>query len=204
MTTRIPVTVEGNLTGDPEHGASDSGNEYARFTVAVNDRRLNETTNRWEDAGTVFHRVVVFNEGLVRIVEQYLKKGSKIYLEGQLETRKWQDKDGNDKYSTEVVLRNFSSTLTMLDGRNDGAGAGAGGGGWDQDRAPARIHDALVVKTSFAGMKGPRLNFRQRVERDGMLLAEAEVVAVAIHPDGRARKPSSTELAHWAAHAAPR
>ena len=62
MTTRIPVTIEGNLTGDPEYGASESGNEYARFSVAVNDRRLNETTGRWEDAGTVFHRVVVFNQ----------------------------------------------------------------------------------------------------------------------------------------------
>lgn len=70
-------------------------------------------------------------------------------------------------------------------------------------KAPARIHDALVVRTTFVGLKGPRLIFRQRVERDGMLLAEAEVIAVAIHPDGRARKPSSTESAHWAAYATP-
>lgn len=70
-------------------------------------------------------------------------------------------------------------------------------------RAPARIHDALLVRTSFAGMKGPRLNFRQRVEREGKLLTEAEVVAVAIHADGRARRPSAAELAHWAAHATP-
>jgi acyl-CoA thioester hydrolase len=70
-------------------------------------------------------------------------------------------------------------------------------------RAPARIHDALVVRTGFAGLKGPRLNFWQRVERDGKVLVEAEVVAVAIHPDGRARKPSSTESAHWAAYTTP-
>lgn len=70
-------------------------------------------------------------------------------------------------------------------------------------KAPARIHDALVVKTTFAGLRGPRLNFRQRIERDGQLLVEAEVTAVAIHPDGRARKPSSTELTHWAAYTAP-
>ncbi len=70
-------------------------------------------------------------------------------------------------------------------------------------RAPARIHDALLVRTAFAGMKGPRLIFRQRVERDGVLLVEAEVVAVAIHPDGRARKPSAAELAHWAAYIPP-
>lgn len=70
-------------------------------------------------------------------------------------------------------------------------------------RAPARIHDALVVRTSFAGLKGPRLNFQQRVERDGQVLTEATVVAVAIHPDGRARKPSATESAHWAAYATP-
>jgi acyl-CoA thioester hydrolase len=71
-------------------------------------------------------------------------------------------------------------------------------------RAPARIHDALLVHTSFAGMRGPRLNFRQRVERDSKVLTEAEVVAVAIHADGRARRPSPAELAHWAAHATPR
>jgi acyl-CoA thioester hydrolase len=70
-------------------------------------------------------------------------------------------------------------------------------------KAPARIHDALLVKTAFAGMKGPRLIFRQRIERDGQCLVEAEVTAVAIHPDGRARKPSSAELAHWAVHATP-
>ena len=68
-------------------------------------------------------------------------------------------------------------------------------------RAPARIHDSLLIHTSFAGMKGPRLNFRQRIERDGLLLVEAEIVAVAIHPDGRARKPSAAELHHWAAYA---
>ncbi len=70
-------------------------------------------------------------------------------------------------------------------------------------RAPARIHDALLVRTAFAGLKGPRLFFRQRVERDGKVLTEAEVVAVAIHPDGRARKPSAMESAHWAAYATP-
>jgi|GEM_PF-261826 len=70
-------------------------------------------------------------------------------------------------------------------------------------RAPARIHDALLVRTTFAGMKGPRLNFRQQIERDSILLIEAEIVAVAIHPDGRARKPSAAELGHWAAYAAP-
>jgi len=70
-------------------------------------------------------------------------------------------------------------------------------------RAPARIHDALLVRTRFAGMKGPRLIFHQRIEREGQLLVEAQVVAVAIHPDGRPRKPSSTESAHWAAHAKP-
>jgi acyl-CoA thioester hydrolase len=70
-------------------------------------------------------------------------------------------------------------------------------------RAPARIHDSLLIRTSFAGMKGPRLNFRQRIEREGVLMVEAEVVAVAIHPDGRARKPSAAELSHWSAYAPP-
>jgi single-strand DNA-binding protein len=84
---------------------------------------------------TEWHRVVIFNEGLARVAEQYLKKGAKVYIEGQLQTRKWTDKDGHEKYTTEVVLQGFNSTLTMLDGRRDGgspieySGASSGGGG---------------------------------------------------------------------------
>jgi single-strand DNA-binding protein len=98
------------------------------------------TSESWRDKATgerkektEWHRVVIFNEGLCKIVEQYLKKGSKVYLEGSLQTRKWTDKDGNDKYSTEVVLQGFNSSLTMLDGRGGGAGGGSQDSGGNDD-----------------------------------------------------------------------
>jgi single-strand DNA-binding protein len=94
------------------------------------------TSESWRDKNsgerrekTEWHRVVIFNEGLCKIAENYLKKGSKVYLEGQLQTRKWQDQSGQDKYSTEVVLQGFNGNLTMLDGRNEGGGGGGGRGG---------------------------------------------------------------------------
>ena len=98
-----------------------SGSSIANLSIATSESWRDKTSGERKEK-TEWHRVVVFSEGLVRIVEQYLKKGAKVYIEGQLETRKWQDKDGNDKYSTEVVLRNFNSTLTMLDGKSEGAG----------------------------------------------------------------------------------
>jgi single-strand DNA-binding protein len=93
------------------------------------------TSETWKDRNTgerrektEWHSVAVFNEGLVRVCEQYLRKGSKVYIEGQLQTRKWQDQNGQDRYSTEVVLQGFGSTLTMLDGRGEGGGGQSGGG----------------------------------------------------------------------------
>lgn len=111
MTTRIPVTLEGNLTGDPEYGASESGNEYARFTVAVNDRRLNETTNRWEDAGTVFHRVVAFNQQ-ARHVANSLRKGDSVIVAGDLRFGTYTDKEtGNTRETRDVVADNIGASL---------------------------------------------------------------------------------------------
>ena len=111
MTTRIPVTLEGNLTGDPEHGAGESGNEYARFTVAVNDRRLNETTGRWEDAGTVFHRVVVFNQQ-ARHVAESLRKGDSVLLAGDLRFGTYVDKEsGQTRETRDVVADNVAASL---------------------------------------------------------------------------------------------
>jgi single-strand DNA-binding protein len=98
------------------------------------------TSDSWRDKATgerrektEWHRVVIFSEGLARIAEQYLRKGSKVYLEGALQTRKWEDQSGQERYSTEVVLQGFNSTLTMLDGRRDGAGEGGSGGGGGGD-----------------------------------------------------------------------
>jgi len=111
MTTRIPVTIEGNLTGDPEHDTSESGNEYARFTVAVNDRRLNETTNRWEDAGTVFHRVVVFNQQS-RNVADSLRKGDAVIVAGDLRFGTYTDKEtGQTRETRDVVADNVGASL---------------------------------------------------------------------------------------------
>lgn len=111
MTTRIPVTIEGNLTGDPEHGAGDTGNEYARFTVAVNDRRLNDTTGRWEDAGTVFHRVVVFNQQS-RNVADSLRKGDSVLVTGDLRFGTYTDKDtGQTRETRDIVADNVGASL---------------------------------------------------------------------------------------------
>jgi len=115
MTTRIPVTIEGNLTGDPEHGAGESGNEYARFNVAVNDRRLNETTNRWEDAGTVFHRVVVFNQQS-RHVASSLRKGDSVIVAGDLRFGTYVDKEsGQTRETRDIVADNVGASLKFAD-----------------------------------------------------------------------------------------
>jgi single-strand DNA-binding protein len=126
------VILVGNLGRDPEIKQLPSGSSIANLSIATSENWRDKASGERKEK-TEWHRVVVFNEGLVRVIEQYVKKGSKLYIEGQLETRKWQDKDGNDKYSTEVVLRNFNSVLTMLDGKGEGGGA-RGGGDYDQDR----------------------------------------------------------------------
>jgi len=111
MTTKIPVTIEGNLTGDPEHGTGESGNEYARFTVAVNDRRLNETTNRWEDAGTVYHRVVVFSQQS-RHVADSLRKGDAVLVAGDLRFGTYTDTtSGQTRETRDIVADNIGASL---------------------------------------------------------------------------------------------
>jgi single-strand DNA-binding protein len=125
------VILVGNLGKDPEIRRTQDGRPIANLTVA--------TSETWRDKGTgerkektEWHRVVIFNEGLCKVAEQYLKKGAKVYIEGQLQTRKWTDQAGVEKYSTEVVLQGFNSTLTMLDGRSGGASSGGGNFGADE------------------------------------------------------------------------
>jgi single-strand DNA-binding protein len=111
MTTRIPVTIEGNLTGDPESGTGEAGTDYARFTVAVNDRRLNETTKLWEDAGTVFHRVVVFNQQ-ARHVADSLHKGDSVLVAGDLRFGTYTDKEtGQTRETRDIVADNVGASL---------------------------------------------------------------------------------------------
>ena len=116
------VILVGNLGKDPEIRTLNSGERVANLSLATSEQWRDKATGERKEK-TEWHRVVIFSEGLCKIVEQYLKKGSKIYLEGQLQTRKYTDKDGVEKYSTEVVLQNFNSTLTMLDTRGGGGGA---------------------------------------------------------------------------------
>ena len=122
------VILIGNLGKDPEIRRTQDGRPIANLSVATSETWRDKATGERREK-TEWHRVVIFNEGLCRVAEQYLKKGSKVYLEGSLQTRKWQDQQGQDKYSTEVVLQGFNSTLTMLDR------GGAGGGDFASDDA---------------------------------------------------------------------
>lgn len=143
------VILVGNLGADPDVRSLQSGDKVVNLSVATSetwrDRQSGERRERTE-----WHRVVIFNENLAKVAEQYLRKGSKVYLEGQLQTRKWQDQNGQDRYSTEVVLQRYRGELTMLDGRQDregmgggygggqmGYSGGQGGGSAPQDRGPA-------------------------------------------------------------------
>lgn len=125
------VILIGNLGADPEIRHTQDGRPIANLSIATSESWRDRTTGERKEK-TEWHRVVIFSEGLAKIVEQYLKKGSKVYIEGQLQTRKWTDQSGNDKYSTEVVLSGFNGTLTMLDSRSGGGdGGGSSGGGGD-------------------------------------------------------------------------
>jgi len=116
------VILIGNLGKDPEIRRTQDGRPIANLSVATSETWRDKATGERREK-TEWHRVVIFNEGLCRVAEQYLKKGSKVYLEGSLQTRKWQDQQGQDKYSTEVVLQGFNSVLTMLDRAGGGEGA---------------------------------------------------------------------------------
>ena len=122
------VILIGNLGRDPEVRSFPSGGKVVNLNVATSERWRDKNTGENREK-TEWHRVVIYNENLGRIAEQYLRKGSKVYIEGQLETRKWQDQSGQDRYTTEVALRQFRGELTLLDGR------GEGGGGYEQDRS---------------------------------------------------------------------
>jgi len=131
------VILIGNLGRDPEIRTFQNGGKVCNLRIATSETWKDRNTGERREK-TEWHSVAIFQEGLVRIAEQYLKKGSKVYIEGQLQTRKWQDQSGQDKYSTEVVLQGFGGTLTMLDGRDGGSGGGGGqsgggygGGGYD-------------------------------------------------------------------------
>ena len=125
------VMLIGNLGRDPEVRSFQNGGKVCNLRIATSETWKDRNTGERREK-TEWHSVAIFNEGLVRVAEQFLRKGSKVYIEGQLQTRKWQDQSGQDRYSTEVVLQGFGSTLTMLDGRGEGGGGfGGGQGGGD-------------------------------------------------------------------------
>jgi len=131
------VILVGNLGRDPEVRSFQNGGKVVNLRIATSETWRDKATGERKER-TEWHSVAIFNENIGKIAEQYLRKGSKVYVEGQLETRKWQDQSGADRYSTEVVLRPYTGSLTLLDGREGGGGGGSGGddrgGGYPEER----------------------------------------------------------------------
>ena len=147
------VILIGNVGQDPEVRQFQNGGQVASFSLATSENWKDKATGEKKEK-TEWHRISVFSEGLVRVVQNYVKKGAKLYIEGQLETRKWQDKDGQDRYTTEIVLRGFNSVLTMLD-----SAGGAGGGRGRMEDEPAYAGGGSARK-----MSGPKENFSQDLD----------------------------------------
>ena len=126
------VILVGNLGKDPESRTFQNGGEVVSFSVATSENWKDRNSGERKEK-TEWHHVSIFSEGLARVAKSYLRKGSKVYLEGQLETRKWQDQSGNDRYSTDVVLRQFNSAMVLLDSRGEGGGGARGGGDYGDD-----------------------------------------------------------------------
>ncbi|MDP5104164.1 MAG: single-stranded DNA-binding protein [Erythrobacter sp.] len=122
------VMLIGNLGADPEIRSFQNGGKVANLRIATSESWKDKATGERKEK-TEWHTVAIFSEGLVSVVERYLKKGSKVFVEGKLQTRKWQDQNGQDRYSTEIVIQGLGGTLTMLDGAQGGGGGGMGGGG---------------------------------------------------------------------------
>ena len=157
------VILIGNLGRDPEVRSFQNGNKVCNLRIATSETWKDKNSGERKEK-TEWHSVAVFQEGLVRIAEQYLKKGSKVYIEGQLQTRKWQDQSGADKYSTEIVLQGFGGTLTMLDAPNGGGGSGGGSGGYD-NRDSGGGYDTGNSGGGYAEAGGSESN-GQSVSRD--------------------------------------
>jgi single-strand DNA-binding protein len=153
------VILVGNLGRDPEVRTFQNGGKVCNLRIATSERWKDRATGENREK-TEWHSVAIFSEPLARTAEQYLRKGSKVYIEGALETRKWQDQSGQDRYTTEVVLRPYSGTMVMLDGRGEGGGTymddrsggdsyGGGFGGGDDRRSPAPARSDLDDEIPF-------------------------------------------------------
>lgn len=154
------VILVGNVGKDPEIRTFGNGGKVANFSIATSENWKDKQGQRQEK--TEWHNIAVFNDGLVGVIERYVKKGSKLYIEGKLQTRKWQDRDGNDKYTTEIVLQGYGGTLTMLDSANSQGGGGGGqrsSGGYGQDNGGYGNMDQGGGSRSASAMEGPKENF---------------------------------------------
>lgn len=149
------VILVGNLGKDPEVRTSQDGNKIVNFSIATSESWKDRASGERREK-TEWHRVVVFNPNLADIAERYLKKGSSVYVEGALQTRKWTDQSGMEKYTTEVVIGRFKGELTLLGGRGDSGGSGSGGYGGDPyDQSPASSSSRPAAKTGASGWEPP-------------------------------------------------
>jgi len=163
------VILVGNVGNDPEIRSFNNGGRVANLSIATSESWRDKQSGEKREK-TEWHRVAIFQEGLVGVVERYVKKGTKLYIEGKLQTRKWQDRDGNDKYTTEIVLQGYGGNLTLLDsagGGNRGGGGGGGynqgggqgGGGYNQDGGGYQSSNQGGGQRSASQMDGPADNF---------------------------------------------
>ena len=146
------VMLIGNLGQDPEVRSFQNGGKVCNLRIATTETWKDRNTGERQER-TEWHTVAIFSEGLVNVAENYLRKGSKVYIEGQLQTRKWQDQNGQDRYSTEVVLRGFNGSLIMLDGRGEGGGGGGGNFGGGQ-RGGGGSYGGAAAGGGFGGNQG--------------------------------------------------
>ena len=146
------VILVGNLGRDPESRSFQNGGKVVNLRIATSENWKDRTTGERKEK-TEWHSVAIFNENVGRIAEQYLRKGSKVYIEGQLQTRKWQDQQGADRYTTEIVIQNFNGQLTLLDSR-DGGGSGGGGSGGGSGGASWGDDDRGGGSNNFGGSSG--------------------------------------------------
>ncbi len=152
------VILVGNVGNDPEIRSFNNGGKVANFSLATSESWRDKQSGEKREK-TEWHRVAIFQDGLVGVVERYVKKGSKLYIEGKLQTRKWTDRDGNDKYTTEVVLQGFGGNLTLLDSAGGGASRSSGGG-YNQDSvAYGNQGQQGGGQRSASTMDGPKENF---------------------------------------------
>ena len=150
------VTLVGNLGKDPEVRKMQSGDSVVSFSLATSESWRDKNTGERKEK-TEWHNIVIFNENIAKVAEQYLKKGMKVYVEGALQTRKWTDQSGADRYTTEIVLQRYRGELTMLDSKNDGGGArdyGDGGGDFGGRSAPAASNSSFGGRAPAATPSG--------------------------------------------------